>query len=70
MEDKESCQNDGYVDRKSVPTKMQLFSTWEVRKIPANCVSRCNDTYLFMVGFNKNSCTAGSVQWWLLVWRF
>ncbi len=23
-----------------VPMKMQLFSTWEVRKVPANCVSR------------------------------
>ena len=25
----------------SVPMQMQLFSTWEVRKVPANCVSRC-----------------------------
>ena len=24
----------------AVQTKMQLFSTWEVRKVPANCVSR------------------------------
>ena len=24
----------------SVPMQMQLFSTWEVRKVPANCVSR------------------------------
>lgn len=24
----------------SVPMKMQMFSTWEVRKVPANCVSR------------------------------
>lgn len=24
----------------SMPMRMQLFSTWEVRKVPANCVSR------------------------------
>ena len=24
----------------AVPMRMQMFSTWEVRKVPANCVSR------------------------------
>lgn len=24
----------------ALPVQMQLFSTWEVRKVPANCVSR------------------------------
>ncbi len=24
----------------TVPMRMQMFSTWEVRKVPANCVSR------------------------------
>lgn len=24
-----------------MPMQMQLFSAWEARKVPANCVSRC-----------------------------
>ena len=25
----------------AVPTQMQLLSTWEVRRVPHNCVTRC-----------------------------
>ena len=42
MERHESPSHYGedFTEGGSVPMKMQMFSTWEVRKVPANCVSR------------------------------
>ena len=41
----------------SVPMQMKLLSTWEVRKMPANCVCR----YIILIG---KECWGGHLLEW------